>query len=87
MMIRPARRDPARIRDALGIHPRPQGTVDAALAALAGLARKREALGIDTPSPYPPDATPEERRALTHAALEELVRTHRPVSSWGLSWR
>lgn len=85
-MIRPARRDAARIRDALGILPRPQGTVDAALDALAALARKREVLGIVMPSPYPPDATPEERRALALNALAELVQAHRP-SPWGLSWR
>ncbi len=85
-MIRPARRDPARIRDALGIHPRPQGTVDAALAALAALARKREALGIETPDPYPPDATPEERFSLATAALAELVAARRP-SPWGIDWR
>ncbi|GAA1147713.1 hypothetical protein MOX01_20420 [Microbacterium oxydans] len=85
-MIRPSM-DPERIRAALGIPTRPHGSVEEALTALAALKAKRERLGIDTPSPYPPGATPEERRALAQAALEELVRAHRPVSSWGLSWR
>lgn len=85
-MIRPARRDPSRIRDALGIQPRPEGSVDAALAALAALARKREVLGIETPDPYPPDATPEERESLALTALAELVAAHRP-SPWGIDWR
>lgn len=85
-MIRPSI-DPERIRAALGIPARPRGNVEDALAALAALAKKREALGIETPSPYPPNATAEERRALADAALDELVRSHRAASSWGLSWR
>lgn len=84
-MIRPDM-DPERIRAALGIPTRPRGSIDEALTALATLKAKREALGIDTPSPYPPDATPEERRALALTVLGELVQAHRP-SPWGLSWR
>lgn len=83
-MIRP-NIEPERIRAALGIPTRPRGSVDEALAALAALKAKREALGIETPSPYPPDATPEERRALALAALAELVAARRP--SWGPLWR
>lgn len=82
-MIRPARLDPARIRDALGIPTRQRGSVEHALSALAALKAKRDALGIVTPSPYPPDATPEERHELASAALADLVRSHRPASSWG----
>ncbi|TCJ29008.1 hypothetical protein E0W80_01905 [Microbacterium sp. PI-1] len=84
-MIRPSI-DPERIRAALGIPARPRGNVEDALAALAALAKKREALGIETPSPYPPDATPEERRSLATATLAELVSTVRP-SPWGIDWR
>lgn len=83
-MIRPTRRDPARIRDALGIQPVARATVDDALAALAVLTAKRAALGTVTSSPYPPNATPEERFALASAVLDELVRSHRPAPSWGL---
>ena len=78
-MIRPPHLDAARIRHALGIKPESITTAEDVIAALAELKAKRDAMGIVTPSPFPPDAGPDERRAIARAALDELVRTRTPV--------
>jgi alkanesulfonate monooxygenase SsuD/methylene tetrahydromethanopterin reductase-like flavin-dependent oxidoreductase (luciferase family) len=70
MTIRPARRDPERIRTALGIQPRPAASVDDALAALAALKRRYEVLGIESTKPRLTDAEGER-------ALEALARGYR----------
>lgn len=72
MIPRPGRPDPARLIATLGIQVRPVPEVDEVLAALAALKAKREALGIVTPSPFPPGTSPEERRRITLEALDAL---------------
>jgi hypothetical protein len=79
MTLRPARRDPARIRAALGIQTPPPASIDDALAALAKLKRKQDSLrehgALATPKSAQPrtDADHESARERALRALTNLA--------------